>query len=568
MPRSLAQTCPHVALGLEYAQRVVDDKILACHWVKLACQRQLDDLTRWAAKGSPFYFDAAQADRVCEIVEHFPHIHGIWAKHQKRLILEPWQCFIVSTIFGWMATATGQRRFRVVYIEVPRKNAKSTLTSGVGLYLLACDGEQGAHIVSAASALHQAKLVFNDAQMMARKEPGFRSRFGVEVLAHTIVQMETASKFEALSAEHSNLDGLNLHGALIDELHAHSTRGLWDVLATATGSRTQPLIWAITTAGLSRASVCYDQRSHVTDILTQRVEDDSYFGIIYTRDDGDDPFEERTWIKCNPNWGVSVHPEGLRSDAKRAMQMPSEQVAFFNKHLDIWTNAAMAWLPAGAWEKCGDETLDVEDFAGQSCFIGIDLALRNDIAAMVIAFPPEGERDWWAVFGRYYLPEDTVNRAEHSHFQAWETMGRLTATPGNVTDFDYIIANLGDLAAQHRVREIVIDPFDAGPLVNDLSREGLRPIVEVRQIAPNMHPAMVELEGLVLAGKIRHDGDPVLAWMMSNVKVDTNRGDLMRPIKDSPEKKIDGVVGLLMCIHRAMKTTGLNAYKDRGLWSI
>jgi phage terminase large subunit-like protein len=564
---TLSRTSPYVAQGLEYAQKVVSGQQLACHWVRLACQRQLNDLERWNGKDAPFYFDVKQANRVCDIIQHFPHIHGIWAKHQKPLQLEPWQCFIVSTIFGWQAAATDQRRYRVVYIEVPRKNAKSTLTSAVGLYLLACDGEQGAHVVSAASALHQAKLVFNDAQMMARKEPGFRSKFGVEVLAHTIVQMQTASKFEALSAEHTNLDGLNLHAALVDELHAHPTRGLWDVLATATGSRTQPLIWAITTAGLSRASVCYDQRSHVIDILTRTVEDDSYFGIIYTRDDGDDPFLEDTWRKANPNYGISVHPEGLRSDAKRAMQMPSGQAAFLTKHLDIWVNASIAWLPSGAWEKCADETLDMEDLAGQPCYVGIDLALRSDIAAMIMAFPPEGKRDWWAVFGRYYLPEETVSRAENSHLQAWETMGRLTVTPGAVTDFDYIIANLSDMAALHNVKEIAVDPHDAGPLIVDLQKAGLRKVVEIRQIAANMHAPMVELEGLVLSKRIRHDGDPMLTWMLSNVKIERS-GDLMRPTKDSPEKKIDGVVALLMCIHRAMKSGGPGAYESRGIWSI
>ena len=546
------RTYAYVMRGLEYAQEVISGQRLACHWVKLACQRHLNDLERWRHKDAPFYFDAEQANRVCDIIQHFPHIRGVWAKEQKRITLEPWQCFIVTVVFGWYATATRQRRFRVVYIEVPRKNAKSTLTSAVGLYLLACDGEHGAHIVSAASALHQAKLVFTDAQLMARKEPGFRNKFGVEVLAHSVIQQSTASRFEAMSAEYSNLDGLNLHAALVDELHAHSTRGLWDVLATATGSRTQPLIWAITTAGLNRASVCYDQRSHVIDILLRRVEDDSYFGIVYTVDDGDDPFDEPTWRKCNPNYGISVHPEGLQADAKRAMQMPSEQVAFFTKHCNIWINAAVQWLPAGAWDRCSEETLDIEDLSGDPCYIGIDLALRSDLAAIVAAFPPHGQRTRWAVFGRYFLPEDTVNRSENSHYQAWEQMGRLTATPGTTTDFDYIIAALGDLCTRFNVREIGLDPYDAGPLVNDLEKAGLPKPVEVRQIAPNMHPAMVELEGLVLDRKIIHDGDPVLAWMMSNVKV-KHSGDLMAPTKDGPEKKIDGVVCLLMCLHRANK---------------
>lgn len=563
------KTCPNVARGLEYAESVIEGRTPACAWARLACERQIHDLGRFRAKDSPFYFDEATAERVCDVVQRFPHIHGQWAKAQLRITLEPWQCFILSCVFGWKARATGARRFRVAYVEVPRKNAKSTLTSALGLYLLACDGEQGGHIVSAANTREQAKLVFTDAQLMARREAGFRARFGVEVLAHTIVQTDSASKFEALSAEHSNLDGLNIHAALVDELHAHPTRGLWDVLATATGSRVQPLIWAITTAGLNRASVCYDQRNYVLELLQGRIEDDSYFGIVFTVDDGDDPWDEAAWIKANPNYGVSVQPTGLKLDAKRAMQMPSEQAAFFTKHLNIWVNAAISWLPAGAWEKCADAGLEIEDYAGEPCYVGIDLAWRNDIAALMIGFPPAGTRDHWAVFGYYYLPEQTVNKAENSHFQAWETMGRITATPGNITDFDYLVSNLGDLTTRYDVREIALDPYHAGPLIQDIEKAGIRKPVEVRQNAPNMHPAMIELEGLVLAKRIRHDGDPVLAWMMANVKAERS-GDLMKPTKDGDEKKIDGVIGLLMCIHRGMmqRSAGTQAYAERGIWAI
>src|SRR5262245_11376663 len=351
---TLARTLPYAALGLEYAQNIVSGQIPACDWVKRACQRHLDDLTRYTGGDTPFYFDEKQAHHVCDVIQHFPHIKGRWAQNQQRIVLEPWQCFIVSVVFGWKCTATDMRRFRVAYIEVPRKNAKSTLTSAIGLYLLACDGEQGAHVVSAANTRDQAKIVFTDAQMMARKEKGFQARYGVEVLAHAIVQQQTASRFEAISAEYSNLDGLNVHGGLIDELHAHPNRRLWDVLETATGSRAQPLIWAITHAGVNRASVCYEQRRHVIDILSGTVTDDSYFGIIYTRDIGDGAYDEQTWKKCNPNYGVSIYPEFLHTIAKRAQVMPSAQAAFFTNHLNIWVNAAVSWLPPGAWDRCAD----------------------------------------------------------------------------------------------------------------------------------------------------------------------------------------------------------------------
>jgi len=290
------------------------------------------------------------------------------------------------------------------------------------------------------------------------------------------------------------------------------------VLETATGSRAQPLIWAITTAGVNRASVCYDQRSHVIDILQRRQIDESYFGIIYTLDDGDDPFDEANWIKSNPNYGVSIYEDALRSTAKRAQQMPSALNAFLSRHCNIWVNADSSWLPSGAWEKCGDESLSIEDFAGQRCFIGLDLARHNDIAAMVVLFPPRAGRDYWAVFGRYYLPSETVERSENTHYQTWEQMRLLTQTNGPTTNFVTIIADLSDIVNRFDVVEIVLDPYDSGPFESLLTNEGIdTPQVHVKQTAFNMGPPMVTLEGLVLEKRIHHDGDEVLAWMMSNV---------------------------------------------------
>jgi phage terminase large subunit-like protein len=560
------QTMEFVASGLEYARSVVAGDVVACKWVKLACQRHLDDLERFTGEDSPFYFDDDAANRVCDIVERFPHIKGVWAQARKKLELEPWQTFILIVVFGWMCTATGTRRFRVAYIEVARKNAKSTITSAVGNYLTACDGEHGALVVSAAATQKQATLLFADAQAMCRKEPGFLQRFGVEVLAHVITQPGTASKFEPVSSEYSNLDGLNLHGALVDELHAHPSRGLWDVLETATGSRAQPLLWAITTAGLNRASVCYDQHQHTIDILSKRLVDESYFGIIFTLDEGDDPFDEEVWPKANPNYGVSIYPESMRATAKRAQQMPSALNAWLTKHCNVWVNADTAWLPSGAWDRCVDLGLTLDDFAGQPCYIGIDLAFRNDIAAIVFAFPPVKGRDWWAVFGKHYLPEDTVQRSENTHLQGWESTGDLVATPGVVTDFSYIVNDLADFTARFNAIEIALDPAGTGPLHALLDNAGIKtPRVEVRQSAANMTPGMIELEGLVLGKKIRHDGDPVLAWMFSNVVAHrSDGGNMVQPRKETDDRKIDGVVALIMCISRSIKTPA--PYEGQILW--
>ena len=541
---------------MRYARDVVAGKQSACELTRLACQRNIDDLARWKDDG-PWVFDKKAAERVIEIIERFPHIRGVWARAQNRLLLQPWQKFILAVTFGWKSREYGNRRFRTVYIEVPRKNAKSTLTSAVGLYLLACDDEPGAHVVSAAATRDQAKIIFVDAQHMARREHGFQKRFGVRVLAHVIAQEESGSKFEAISAEDSNLDGLNIHAALIDELHAHKTRGVWDVLETATGARSQPLLWAITTAGVNRASVCYDQRSHIVDILRGTVADETYFGIIYGIDDGDDYFAEPTWIKANPNWGVSIYPEAIRSEAARAMSMPSAQTAFLTRHLNVWVNADHSWLDIRAWTKCADTGLTPESFAGEPCFVGIDLAIRSDIAAVVMLFPPNGERDWWAVFGRFYLPEEQIEKTENTHYQGWERAGRLIMTPGAVTDFEYILDDVVDYVTRFDVREVCCDPWKNLPLNAALQNRGVTvPLVEVRQSLQIFSPAMKEMEALVVSAKLRHDGDPLFTWMVSNVVCHRDSRDNIYPRKEAPERKIDGVTALLMCIDRAVRNSG------------
>jgi len=262
----------------KYARGVVSGEILAGKYVKQACQRQLDDLERWKGKNQPYRFDESAADFVCGFIECLPHIKGEWARQGRTIDLEAWQCFILCTVFGWKR-ADGTRRFRTAYTEVARKNAKSTLSSGVGLYMLVGDGEPGAEVYSGATTRDQARIVWDDARRMAQKTATFRE-LGIKTHAHAITNDDGGS-FKALSAEAKNLDGLNIHCAIIDELHAHRTREVWEVLETGTGARAQPLIWAITTAGSDRSGICYEQRAYVLKILDRATEDETYFGIVY-----------------------------------------------------------------------------------------------------------------------------------------------------------------------------------------------------------------------------------------------------------------------------------------------
>ena len=291
-------TRDYLAIADQYCKDVISGKILANKYVKNACKRQINDLKRWKKKSSPYQFDKDKAVKACQFIELLPHIKGPLAK--QPIELAAWQVFILTTIYGWIGK-DGKRRFRRVYIEVPRGNGKSALSSGVGLYMLSADGEGGAEVYSLATTRDQARIVFGDAQQMARKTPGLRSHFGVEVLAHNINVQRTASKFEALSAEGSTLDGLNIHFGCIDELHAHKTRAVYDVVETGTGKRDQSLLWVITTAGSNRSGICYEARTFVTKLLDQIFEDESQFGIIYGLDEGDDWTTEEALIKANPN---------------------------------------------------------------------------------------------------------------------------------------------------------------------------------------------------------------------------------------------------------------------------
>lgn len=544
-----------------YARGVLSGEVPACKWTKAACRRQLDDLERAETDPHfPFVWRPEKAEHVCRFIELLPHIKGEWAG--RKLELEPWQVFILTTVFGWYRK-NGRRRFRTAYVEVPRKNAKSTLSSGVALYMLTADGEAGAEVYSAATTRDQARIVFDDAKQMATLEPGFRQRFGVKVLAHSIFEVINNGRFVPLSAEGSTLDGLNIHFAVVDELHAHKTRAVYDVLETGTGARAQSLLWNITTAGDNRAGICYEQRSYVTGILNSVMrrhdglgypvkgtiaEDDTYFGIIYTIDDKDDWADEKCWAKANPNYNVSIYPDDIKRLAEKAERVMGARNNFLTKRLNVWVNAAAAWMDMRQWDKC-NAAIDLASFAGCPCWIGMDLAEKRDIAAIVAVVEREGR---YYVFPRFYLSDDIIEEGSNSQYEGWREAGYLLGNPGNVTDFDRIADDLRAWCEHFDVREIPFDPALTRYFATKLLEEGL-PLVEMRQAPMTFTSAITELENFVAEGKIVFDGNPVMTWMASNVVIRESRfNGLKHPGKERDENKIDGIVALLMALARAM----------------
>ncbi|MET0154756.1 MAG: terminase TerL endonuclease subunit [Rickettsiales bacterium] len=556
---------PGVNAANDYARRVRDGKILACKWVRLACERHLNDLEEAKGAAFPYRFDRAKAERVCKYKQMLPHVKG--AKAGQDIALQPWQLFIECNKYGWVRKSDGRRRFRTSYVEVPRKNGKSTLSASDMLFMATHDGEGGAECYSAATTRDQAKIVFGVAQAMARKRPKLRQSACVVVRADAIHVAKTDAVCKPVSSEANNLDGLNPHFASIDELHAHRTRAVFDVIKDGMGAREQPLISVITTAGTDIKGVCYEQREYLTRILEGVFEDETFFGIIYTIDDGDDWTGEEALRKANPNYGVAIDPEYLKNAQTKARRSPQSQINFKTKHLNIWCKADTAWMDMRKWKACADPSLKIIDFFGMPCHIGLDLASKKDVAAKARLFERDGV---YYYFGQYYLPEDAVEERAHdamAHYAAWAEEGRFTLAPGNVIDYDEIKEGILADAKAFRVVDVGYDPWQATQLAQDLAKERIE-MTEVRQTVQNLSEPMKQLEALVLSGKFRHNGCPVMTWMVSNVVAHVDKKENIWPNKDRPENKIDGVVALLIALARALYGDGApdpSVYETRGI---
>lgn len=544
-------------ISCRYARGVLSGRIPACSLVKKACERQLDDLDRYG-DGKRFIYDAEAGDRICWFIEHLTHVKGELAGQEIKL--EPWQVFILHTTFSWKTTE-GIRRFRRVYIEVPRGNGKSSLSSGVALFCLCGDREPGAEVYSFATTRDQAKIVFGDAKEMARQNSKLKRAFDLQVLATSLYVPKTNSYFQAKSAEGSTLDGLNTHLAVIDELHAHKTRAVYDVVETSLGKRRNSLMWVITTAGFDTAGICYEVRSFVKQILNKEAQDESQFGIIYGLDEGDDWTSEEALQKANPNWGVSVRPEIITSLQAKAIARPSAANNFKTKHLDVWCSAASSWMDMPAWNLCR-RSIALSDFEGFDCYMGLDLGAKNDLTAKVLVFPVEenGRLNYY-VFGTYYSPRAALLKSGNSQYDGWETLGYLKVTEGAVTDFNQIEADILEDCSRFRVKSVAYDPWQATQLATRLSDNDV-PMVEYRNTVQNMSDPMKWLEALVQDKRLIHEGDPALTWMMGNVVAKRDFKDNVFPRKEVYENKIDGAVALIMALGLCVNEENAGAFQE------
>lgn len=521
----------------QYADDVVSGEVVAGKWVIQACKRFLKDLETHT-------FDVEKAQRILDFFPDFiRHVKGKLAGQPYEL--SDWEAFILINLFGFV-DENGKRRFRTAYVEVARKNSKSTFCSGIALFMTAFDMEGGAEVYSAATTRDQARIVFGDAQNMVRKSTPLKKVFGVHKL--NIHHMKSASKFEPLSSDAQTLDGLNIHCGIMDEVHAHKTREVWDVVETATGAREQPLILAITTAGFNKQGIGYEQREYVSKVLDGVVDDDTYFGIIFTIDEDDDPFDESVWVKANPNLGRSKKLDDMQRLAKKAKEMPAARNNFLTKHLNVWVNAETAWLDMVRWEKL-PERGSIEYLKTLPCYIGMDLANKLDVAAVVAAFPDSNKIHFLC---KFYLPENTIfakSRTIGNMYDTWAKQGYLTLTDGDIIDHDYIEQDIREMLNHFDVQAVGFDPWGSTQMSIRLAEEGA-PMVEIPQTVKNLSESMKEVEAKVISGELHKDKNPMMDWMASNIVVKLDRNENYFPNKEHADNKIDGMVALFMAVNR------------------
>lgn len=548
-----------------YARRAVAGEYIVNKLVVQACQKHLDDLKSGAARG--LKWSPSKAKRAIKFFDFLKHSKGEWAGQSFKL--ELWQKFIIGSIFGWLRS-DGTRRYRTAYVEIPRKNGKSTLSAGVALYTLIADGEQGAEVYSAATKRDQAKIVHTEAVRMVKASPSLKRR--VRVYRDNLSVLKTNSKFEPLGADGDTLDGLNIHAAVIDEFHAHKTRAVSDVLDTATGARRQSLIFYITTAGWDRTSVCFEYHHYSEQLLAGVIEDDSWFSYIATLDKDDDWKDPSVWAKANPNFGISVKPDDLARKCQRARNVPAAQNAFKRLHLNVWTEQSERWLDLEKWDECAGE-IDLDLLVGRECYAGLDLSSSLDITALELVFPgdevdeEDNEVTYFDVLSFFWVPEETVVERTMKGsvpYQSWVEAGLIEATPGNVIDYKAISHKLDELAQLYDIKEVGFDRWGSTQLQQDLIEQGME-IVPIGQGYASLSAPTKELMVLVLSKRVRHGGNPVLRWMASNMVVTMDPAGNIKPDKGKSTEKIDGMVALIMGLDRATRREGGGIEEGRGL---
>lgn len=534
-----------------YMEDVLAGKLITGKLQQAAVNRHLRDLKDGAKRG--LVFNPAHAQRSLDFIPHCRHSKGKWAG--QPLELSGWQAFCQWNIYGWYRT-TGRRRFTYVYVEVARKNGKSTWLAGNGLYLCFFDGEPGAEVYTAATKFDQARIIHAESIRMVRKSPELSEYLTIQ--KNNISCLATESLYVPLGQDSDTQDGLNVYAGLIDEFHAHKTVDMFSILDTGTGSRENPMMWIITTAGENQEYPCFEYRTLCEQILKGTVDDDSWFTFIACMDDGDSWTMKKNWVKANPNLGISVYQEGLDKQFDKAVKIPSEQNKFLCKRLNKWTQQSKRWLSLEVWDQNKGPLTPKQletSLLGKPCFGGVDLSSVSDMTALILTFDEGGILKMLA---RFWVPEAKLDPANKHKYQAqyinWHRQGYLLTTPGEALDYDQLERDILHLTTQFRLKELWIDILFQGHQFEQRLREkhGVHMMVG-RMGMISMSPPTKELERRLLARTIQHGGHPILRWMADCVTVKEDGNDNKMPDKGKSGGKIDGISAACLSLMGILK---------------
>jgi phage terminase large subunit-like protein len=554
-----------------YIERLLSGEETAGAMEKAAVHRHVQDLKKQEDAEFPFIFDPEAGIRPAKFVEMLKHTKGKWARQRLNLVLEPWQWFILYALFGWKRKDTGTRRFTKAYIEVARKNGKTTLAAGLANYCFLADYEEGAEVYCCATKKDQAKIAWNEAAAQIERNSTLRNATKTIQTSSTVIKPGTQSRMKALAQDSDTEDGLNPHFVLIDEYHAHKSSSMVNVMEDGMGAREQPMLFIITTAGFDKNSPCYqEERSLVKGILEGTIDPrpENVFGIIYSLDEDDDWTNEHVWRKANPNLGISVDVEFLRKQVTNALASPQKQNSVLTKNFNKWTQAVTRWILPEAWDVC---KAPLPDLSGRKCYGAFDLSSTTDLTAWVKVFPPIDLEKHYIIQAHFFIPKENIldrQRRDKVPYLLWRDKGYITLTDGNVIDYRYIEEQILQDATEYDLQEVAYDPYNAKQSVLRLEQEGIV-MVQFRQGFISMSGASKDFEKRVLNSEINHGGNPVLTWMISCTEVATDPAGNIKPVKPEVKsfgKRIDGVVASIMALERAtVAVDTTSVYEERGL---
>lgn len=529
-------THPFCYAGYVYAKDVVTKKIPACIYVIGACKRYIDDL---AYESAPFYFDADYAERYLRLVQKFEHTIGHWPT--KNIVYEPWQNWLFSNLMGFFDKETQFRRFRIAHIEIPRGQGKSVMASQCALFFLALDKPNGNMIANVATKREQARIVLDASRAMAMKSKAFLKDTGVKVLAHTITHRKSNSIIRALSSDTNGLDGLNDVLAVCDELHA-MPREVFEVIYSGMSKRQDSLTLCITTAGFDTDSVGYSQSIYARKVCERKIIDDQFFAVIYTIDQGDDIWEESTWRKTNPGYGISVDAKTFKAKAMKAQTEPKDVPNFKVKHLNIWLSEMAAFFDMDKWDSCADPSLRLEDFIGKKVKMGVDISSHLDLSALGYVFR---EKDIYYIFDRTYIPEATVKRLRNVLYDECIASGQLIQTKGEAIDQDNIKNQIIADSKIFKIDDLNVDPWNTIALMQALNKNHI-PTTEFRMNVANLSEPLKQFDTAIRQGRVRHNGSRLLSWQASNLVAKEDANGNIYPRKNNEKLKIDTIISILL----------------------